>query len=703
MDSWRQYPILRLIVPFLTGIITAIKFNGHPLVLIWVITPVFLLFLVMRGIMRPLAYRNRWIPGVIIYFLLFLILYQLTLDKQIFGEASFAGPLKSSGEIYLGEIIEQPVQKTKNVKVVIGLKGVRWKGGWKKISDRVLVYFRNDWNTGTLFYGDRIVFYSELTEPPDPVTPFMFNYKQFLTLRGIRLQAFVKENHWRRIGRNSRNPLVTLAISFRNQLLGIFRDNQVRGKEFAVGSALLLGYVDEIDQELMKDYSATGAMHILSVSGMHVGIIFLVLEKMLLFLRRYRHGVIIKTGLVILFVWFYALLTGLSPSVMRAAAMLSLISIGNSMKRTPDVLNTMAASALFLLIWNPFLLIDAGFQLSYLAVAGIVLLYKPVQDIITPANWLMRQVWSILAVSFVAQLLTFPLSLFYFHQFPNYFMLTNIFVVPLSSLIIYAGILLLLLGSIPGISLIISKVFVFLIWLLNNSIHFIEELPFSTTKGIFIGVGEMLLLYSFILFFSFYLFTKKKLFIYISLLSLLIFVSVIFSSKLINYTHNKVIIYQLSHQTTIEFIQQGTSIIVGDKIVNQDEYALGIIHQTRLALGIKEKFRMLVNPFVKNDKPFRYENFFKEGTFVIFSGKRIALLNSKLPDSIPLKIKVDLLVICGNPSLSLINVMKIFKAGKVIVDGSNSSFNVEQWLKEARTLHLDIYSTWKSGAYIWDL
>ena len=194
----------------------------------------------------------------------------------------------------------------------------------------------------------------------------------------------------------------------------VLRNNGIRGREFAVAGALLLGYVDEVDNDLMRDYASTGVIHILSVSGMHVGVIFLVFERLLAFMEKRKNGVYIKAFLIIGLTWLYAFITGLSPPVMRAAAMLSLVVTGKAMKRHPGIFNNLAASVIFLLVLQPFMLADPGFQLSYVAVAGIVLFYKPISSLYLPDNRVLQKVWPIMAVSVAAQLVyTSPMSLLF--------------------------------------------------------------------------------------------------------------------------------------------------------------------------------------------------------------------------------------------------------------------------------------------------
>ncbi len=236
-------------------------------------------------------------------------------------------------------------------------------------------------------------------------------------------------------------------------------------------------------------------MHILSVSGMHVGIVYVFLNFLLRFLNRYRYGKYIKAIIMLFFIFLYAMITGLSPCVIRAAIMLSLPIIAGLMNRNVDIINVIAVSCFVMVSKNPALLVDVGFQLSYLAVIGIVTLYKPIYDLYITSAWIPDKIWSLLAVSLAAQLATLPITLYVFHQFPNFFLLTNILVVPLSSIIIYTGILLLVVGQVPFLGVLTAKLLIFLIKAMNMVIHLIEELPFSTTTGIYIDEIQVALLF----------------------------------------------------------------------------------------------------------------------------------------------------------------------------------------------------------------
>jgi len=414
-------------------------------------------------------YRLRWVSGLIFSLFLLLSGYGIAWHHRSANDPCYLGNQKEG--TFLAMVTEPPAIRKSGMKAAISVRYHLGHGKWQRSRGNAIAYLAMGESVRPLSYGDHVVMRARFTGISDNSNPYTFNYSRYLQDKDITHRIYAEPYSWKRIGVRESMPVRKTAFRVRDRLLNILRENHVEGKEFAVAAALLLGYVDDLDPELRSDYSATGAMHILSVSGMHVGIIYIFLEFILGFLNRRKAGRFVKAVLLLLFIWFYAMLTGLSPCVLRSAAMLSLPIIGKSMDRSPNMFNIIAASVIFILILDPLLVLDIGFQLSYLAVIGIVVLYKPVYDLYVTSAWLPDKIWSVIAVSVAAQIATLPITLYTFHQFPNYFILTNIFVVPLSSLIIYTGILALAAGTIPVISVLFAKVLVFLVWSLNSVIH----------------------------------------------------------------------------------------------------------------------------------------------------------------------------------------------------------------------------------------
>lgn len=600
----------------------------------------------------------------------------------------------------IGEIIEPVIQKDKSTKIVISVGFINENGRWFRTEGKALVFIVKNPCTQLLCYGDRLLMNTRFTEPEGSRNPGGFDNKWYLGLRGINFQAHVKTGHWIILSHKTRNPVFRLALSWRDRMLMLFRKNGLKGKEFAVAGALLLGYVDEVDNELMSDYSATGVMHILSVSGMHVGMIFLVLNKLLAFLDKRKNGGYVKAWLVIVFVWLYALVTGLSPAVMRAAGMLSLLVFGKAMKRHPDTLNVLAASAIFLLIWQPVLLADPGFQLSYLAVGGIVLLFKPVHELYVPGNMILDKVWSIVAVSIAAQIATLPLCLYYFHQFPNYFMVTNIIVIPLSNLIIYTGILAIAIGNIPLVSFVVARILSLMIWFLNSFIHWMGALPFSVSRGIVINVAEFIVFYSILISGALFFSSKNKRWLFVSLALITLLSGNFLWERYKESSVSKITIYDVRGPGLFDFVTGGKSILVGGLSALKEPFFLDTFRKSRWNEKITGLFEFQYPlPFCYNQSFHYGGTFYKKGNFICFEGKKIVIVDQKIKGNSNRVSGVDYLIISGNPRLDLEGIVKQFKPGIVIFDASNSPWNVKKWKKEAHWLGVHCYSVSISGAF----
>jgi len=705
VNPWRPFPLIRLLLPVIAGVTTGLLIvkNIHiPLIFLALLT-LFMAFLVFnKRIARYFA--MRWVIGFLIFSLLTFLAYEITIRKNdLFQRGYFMKP-GDGKRFYLGELIEPAVQKQKSTKVVVNIVASYNNGSWKSTVGKALIYLKKDSRSENLFYGDRILFYAAFTEPGSAAFPGSFDQKRFLANQQIYYVSYTGSCQWKTISYNGIQDLVRLALSLRNKLLQIFRDHKIHGREFAVSAALLLGCVDEIDQGLMRDYSATGAMHILSVSGMHVGVIFLVLDKLLGFLSRSKYGMVIKTILIILMIWFYAMITGLSPAVLRASVMISLVAAGKAMKRQPDILNILAASFIILLIREPPLIFNVGFQLSYIAVAGIVLLYKPVYDLYITSNFILDKVWSIVAVSLAAQLSTFPLSLYYFHQFPNYFMITNILVVPLSTLIIYIGVMLLILGSVPLMSVLLAKLLIALVWILNNSIHFIEGWPFAVTRGVHINLGLTICIYLLILAMVLFLFYKNKINLFIFFILSVILSAGVLYKKVQLLGSARMIIYGARNLPAVDFISGGASVFLyHPEVMNNDYFS-----ENHLITYEKMKIRKSTNKMLSSGSRGSpgfscYGCFYKKDGFIRFFDKRIYILNRKLPKTISRKFYLDIIIIYGNPAVTIDQIRKIFEVREIIVDPSNSRWRSDIWKKEGAVKGASVYVVNEKGACVIDL
>ncbi|TCC98176.1 ComEC/Rec2 family competence protein [Pedobacter psychroterrae] len=373
-------------------------------------------------------------------------------------------------------------------------------------------------NRLSLSYGDELIIPYKISTIKLPKQTSDFDYKAWLAAQNIYHQTFLRQADLIKLPGNNGHPIISFALNLRKKQVDFYRQIMKDDEAFAVAATLILGYRTDLDKETLDIYSKTGTIHALSVSGMHVGLVYLVLNWMLQFMNRRGWLSMVKLVLILISVWFYALLTGFSPSVLRSVIMLSVFIIAKSFARKTSNYNIMAFAACCLLLYDPFLIWDIGFQLSFLAVAGLIWLQPMIQNWWhIEQDWLYK-IWGTVAMSLAAQLATCPFSLYYFHQFPVYFLISNLFILIPIAVLMYMGIIILLFRI-----EILGPAFEWLISFTNKGLTWIATLPFSSVSGIFISKTQLVVLCVTLLLFVFALSEYKKRLLFASLIGLLIF------------------------------------------------------------------------------------------------------------------------------------------------------------------------------------
>ncbi len=696
MYIWNKAPFIRLILPFLFGILIAIYFPFQiKFSLFIIIIMAFILAIVMLFPIFTSSYRKSWWFGLLVNGSLFLFSFQLTILKtEKFSDNHFSKYTNGTQLAYC-RLTEQYLEKEKSLKVIVQVQAIKQGKNWKNTSGKAMLFFKKDSLSLKLKYGDQLFINANLNDIPPPQNPGEFNYKRFLQFHNVYNQAYIKNADWVYCGENKGNYLLKKSYKLRNNLLEILTENNLYGLEFAVGSALLLGYVDKLDADIISAYASTGALHILSVSGLHVAIIYIVFNWLLSFLLRFKYGNIIRAIILILLLWSYATLTGLSPSVLRAATMFSFIIIAKAYFRNTNIYNTLAASAFLLLLFNPYFIMDVGFQLSYIAVIGIIYIQPKIYDWFELDNWLLDQIWKITSVSIAAQIATFPLGFYYFNQFPNYFLFSNLIVIPISTAIIYLGIALFTFAKFSLITSYLAMGFGFGVWFLNQSVNAIEKWPYAVIQGISITAFETFLLYLFIAALLIYFSTRK----FISLLMVFILFITILSSQLIEqfnqYQQKSFVIYNIPKTSAIDFISAKSNILLTDTAFAKNEKALlyrvkhnlwnlGINNTKIISENIKTNYLSINNNFIQ--------------FYDLRMTKINAINNFKIVAKDP--IHLDYLIISENPKLQISEIFKQYNARIIVFDSSNSIYNIRKWKTECKLLNQAYYSVVDSGALI---
>ncbi|MCX6292101.1 MAG: ComEC/Rec2 family competence protein [Bacteroidetes bacterium] len=650
---------------------------------------------------RYFSYRLRWLTGMCVHVLIFLFAWQLTgLKTEIHRPNHFSK--FSHVNSYLAFLDDSKQEKSKSYKTTIRIVAAYSGNVWNKTEGKCLAYFSKDSISDLLHYGDLVIFSTRPDEVKPPANPSQFDYKRWLSLNQVYHQLYLKNSDWKSLGHHYGNPLVETAINMRERLLKIFRDNNISGDDYAVVSALLLGDTDEIDQDIINAYAASGALHVLSVSGLHVGIIYIALNSVLFFMNRNRKTKVLKAGILIMFLWFYALLTGLSPAVLRSAAMLSFIVIGKAFERSTNMYNTLAASAITLFCFQPHLLLQVGFQLSYMAVFGIVFLYKEIHALLFPQKWFWQQVWGLIAVSIAAQIATFPMGLFYFHQFPNYFLFSNMLVIPLSTVIIYGGILLFVISPVTIVAKYVGLLLGQTVHLLNQTVIFIEHLPHSLWQGISINLYETYLLYISIFMLIFFLMKKETNYLTASLIATVVLFTFFIMDNMQWNRQKQLIVYDIPKTSAVNLIDGTSSVLIADSSILQNKSMMmfNIVHYW-WDCGFTEEHVESVTNLGESCK-LKSGNVFLYNDFLFFDGKKILILNDAriLKNNKALPFKPDYIILSGNIKTGLQKIKNKVHFGKLIIDSSNSEKRTGQWLGEAKQLGIDCYSVLQSGAYV---
>ncbi len=452
-------------------------------------------------------------------------------------------------------LTEAPIPKSKSYKVVAEAIAIYHDSIWQPVSGSILMYIEKDSSSRTLMVDDTLWIRARPTALHEVQNPFEFNYKQYLQHHFIYNQVYVPASQWQLKAQARHHSFHGFFVYLREQMLEVFRHYGVKGQEYAVLSALVLGKTSEIDYHLMLSYASAGAVHILAVSGLHVGLIYVILAPIMR--RVFPKGKFrwLKASIPIILLWIYAGITGFSPSVLRAAWMFTCFIIADTFGKESNIFNTLSASALILLCWNPYMIMEVGFQLSYLAVLGIVLLQKQLQSFYYSPIKIIQWAWSLTTVSIAAQLSTFALGLLYFHQFPNWFLISNLFVIPLSTIILYVSLAFFATLWCPPVAEILITISIWLTRWMNQAMLLVDRIPFSITQGISITIFESYLIAGITIFACYWLLWRKpqSLIPTICCASVLCFSQVVEKKNIVQ--HSEICIHSISGHRCITYAQ----------------------------------------------------------------------------------------------------------------------------------------------------
>lgn len=681
MDFLQRTPFFRLLLPLILGIIVYQYVDFQH----WGLYAMFFLAIVLMVL--PFAIRIpkrqfqfRWLFGCGIFLFLFVLIYFLSGERE---KENVFQRLNSKG-IYRVELTAAPIEKAKSYLCKVDVIQYFDSTNWVTTRGKAILYLQKDSAASQLLFGDRLMLEAKFSPPERALNPDGFDYAAYLKRQGVGAVCYVPSGSWRMTDRDMGFSIQRQADICRNYLLNIYREFHIEGDEFAVLAALTLGYTDALQPDLRASYSATGAMHILSVSGMHVGVVYVVMAFLLSFLNKNQRQKVIKTIFISLFLWGYAFLSGLSPAVVRATLMFSFVAIATCFERKSQIYNTIFMSAFFMLLYNPNFLFDVGFQLSYSAVLSIIFFQPIIGKLYIANNKYSKAVWDLFSVSLAAQLGTMPFTLYYFQQFPNYFLLTNFVAIPLSTIVIYLAMALLMTSFVPYLSAGVAFLLKWSLWLLNFLIVWVQNLPYSLSH-VSLDIRQTIVVFLAVFCFSAYFFYKKFSALVVGLSAVLLACVFNLQTNYQTMTSKRMIVFAGQKNTHVNFIDRNQNYVFTTDSVELDRIAKSFWQNQKL------------------EKPhyIRQNEWFSDGVSS-FAGSRILLLSNdflrKQTFSEPLKL--DYLIIGRGLKPKIEQVLECLHPRKIIVDKTISDWYRQSIKKACQTRNIAFYSVAEEGAYV---
>jgi competence protein ComEC len=668
-------------LPFIGGVILCSYFPKS------VSTPISIGLVILCCLLLSILKKQRRVFGIIAIPVFALFGYLLAESSILRFKDNPIGGQLSGKDTLLIEIVEEPHIKENSIKAEIEVLEIVKNDSFLPVNGKAIIYFDD---TLSLSYGDQRLVTTQLNEIEDPKNPGQFDYKRYLFHHHIYHSGYVSAEKDSLLSEGNGNPIQAFAIFARQKLMEQLKEVIPQNDEHAIASALILGYKDELTSQTRSAFASAGAMHVLAVSGLHVGIIYLVIEKLLkilpvLYRKKWLRGCLLLGG-----IWSYAILTGLSASVIRAATMLTFVVFATVFNRHTNIYNTIAASAFFiLLVFGPFRIMEVGMQLSYLAVLGIILIQPWLSSFLTIENRILRWVWEISCVSVSAQLATAPLGFLYFHQFPNYFLLSNLAVIPCAFLILTTGLIYLAISWVSVIGGLVGLALKYEVRFLNFVVNLVDQLPNSILAGIDITVLETYLIYFIIASMLFaFMAHKKKAFFYLTGF-LIVFLGYQIFEKYAQSNQQLFTVYSTRSDPALAFIN-GNS---------------GNVHSTASFLGNEDQLLFHVDHHLWKRGLLRGESVsekkVKQDSSVYEFDNKVILHLFGERETYPQNLKFDWVVISDGGFIP-VEFFTSNKIDKIILDATNSAGRRKALTEIANENNIEVYDVAKEGAFVYE-
>jgi competence protein ComEC len=671
-----QFPLARMTIGFLTGILVAYYFKPTPSFVFELLFIASCVFVIAYFFSKRNA-ANAIYFGLATYFLAFGI----GASTQIIHTDSF----QKSNYIHEKSIFDKP--QLISVAIKEKLRSSAYNDRYivlvnqidgKKKSGRILLNVRKDSLNHSFEIGTHLQIKGSLYQNSPAKNPNQFDYGKYLENKQIYAQMYADASDIK-MGSIMEKDVWYYTAKLRTKIIRNLEKTHFNKAELHVAIALILGQQQDISPEIIRDYQFAGAVHILSVSGLHIGFILLFVTFILKPFPNTRRGSFIKLIIILLSLSSFGFIAGLAPSVLRSVTMFSFVAIGMYLRRSTNIFHTLLVSMLLILLFQPSFLFDVGFQLSYVALFFILWLQPLLSQLWLPKTIISKYFWDILTVSFAAQIGAFPLSIYYFHQFPGLFFVTNLVIIPFLSLIMGLGVLVMVLAAFDTIPLFLVQFLEWSIFILNKIINSIASLEQFIIQDI--PFNWQLLLSVYVLLIATIIWFKKPSFnrMVLAMLTLIVFQITYFQ------THGTV-----QNQTELVIFNTKKSSLIAER--NGENIT---VYANDSLLKSVSKNKTFASYSMGNFSSLKAKK--KLQNLIYFNGKKILIVDSVAV--YPKNSRPDIVVLTQSPKINFERFLQTTKPKMVVADGSNFRTIQKLWKATCLKQKIPFHATGEKGFY----
>ncbi|WP_317130161.1 ComEC/Rec2 family competence protein [Flavobacterium gawalongense] len=671
-----QFPLARITFGFVLGILLPYYLKPNPK-LVFALLFISILFFSISYFLSKKKLNDKVYFGISTYILSFFIgATTLIVHTDYFQKSNY---------IHYDSIFEKPhlVSVTLREKLKNSTFNDRYVAIVNRIdqtesSGRIILNIRKDSLNRQFEIGTLLRIKGTLYKNSPPNNPSQFDYSKYLANKQIYAQLYADASEISVSSEMEKN-IWYYTSKLRTKIIHNLEKSDFNKTELNVAVALIMGQQQDISPEIIRDYQYAGAVHILSVSGLHIGFILLFVTFLLKPLPNTKRGSFIKLIIILASLSLFGLIAGLAPSVVRSVAMFSFVAIGSHLRRSVNVYHTLLVSILLILLFQPSFLFDVGFQLSYMALFFIIWLQPLLASLWLPKNKVSKYIWDILTVSFVAQIGTLPLSIYYFHQFPGLFFVTNLIIIPLLSIVMLLGVVVMLLAAFGYVPLFLSKPFEWSIFYLNKIINsiasleqfIIQNIPFN----LYFLISFYLLITTAIIWFKKPSYNKLAM----VLISIIILQISFIKNRSDVETQKEWVVFNSKRSTMITERNGGkVTLFANDSI-----------------LKTSQKNNILTTYLIGNFSTLETKKRIENTAF--FNGKKIIILDSSGIYS--KNMNPDILLLTQSPKINLDRLFQTVHPKMVVADASNYKTIQKYWKATCKKQKIPFHATGEKGFY----